>query len=157
MSLTYDLTAVKDRDMSDKGWMVTQAVIHHSMSTRITVLTDENASEWYARIHFLEAHLEETMLLAGSDDPAHPSGKYLLTPEDIRRNIGVRTNVGENTTRQQWIRRVVARHNDWAERNKDTQYSDIKRRARKYHYGEVRAYLAKYAESYLDHVEKVSA
>lgn len=156
MALTYDLTQVKNRDMSDKGLLVTQAVIFHTMTTRIWKVTDENASEHYARIHFCEADLGETMLTRGTDDPEHPQGKYLLTPADIVANIGVTTNVGYEQGRREWIRSVVARRNKWVDQWKDSEY--IKEEdLHKYTYAEVRALLSKYADAYLAFREGVAS
>lgn len=141
MPLTYDLTAIKDRDMSDAGWLSTQAVIYHSMTCKMWQLTDENASEWYARIHFCEAVLGETML-------REKGAPYCLTPQEIRANIGVSTNEGHMYDRKDWIRQVVARHNAWVERwGKDIPASD---RNRKYTYAEVRDALSTYADEYLE-------
>lgn len=145
MPLTYDLTSVKNRDRSEDGFIITKAVVFHSLGVRIWHITEENASEWYARIHFLERNLGETLVLRGKDDPTREGNEhgYWLTPEDIRKHIGAQTNQGEDLGRKEWIRNVVARYNPHAESHG----------LKKYTYAEVRGMLAQYADEYLEYVE----
>lgn len=155
MALTYDLTAMKDRETlheSDDQWLVTKAIIFHSMGVRLAELTDENASEWYARAHFQEHDLGETMLFAAQNDPpesrkvreGRPDG-YILSPEDIRLRIGITTNAWPNVARREWIRNIVRRVNE-------SQFYE-----QKYTYREVRERLSEYADAYLAHVSQVAS
>jgi len=162
MSLTWDVsesTRLTDYDKTDEGFLFTRALTFHTMSIGQWQLTDENASEWYARIAFLERDLSETLIMASSNDAKidpdrivgkgdkRPAGLALI-PNDVWRHVGLRTNSGYDTPRREWIRQVVARHNDYAKR-----WGTDERPIKQWTYAEVREKLAEYADVYLAYAD----
>jgi hypothetical protein len=98
MALTWDLTGCEDCDSlkaTDEEWAKTDAIIWYTMFTEIGwEITPENAADFYARIHVWE------LLHSCKDADA------FITPEDIRKRIGLRVNVAPKT-KLQFLKRTV--------------------------------------------------
>lgn len=117
MSLNYDLSKIKDYDAvcwteakEDAAWSptkkgdkvmnpITNALIWVTMQIGIGEITEENAVEFYSRIHFSEK-LFGTNLSNGGEP-------YFLTFEDVRRHIGLKTNVFPKETDAKWGARLI--------------------------------------------------
>lgn len=96
MALHWDITACADSaalTADDDAASNTDAMIWATMGVGIGRITEENWPEFYARLK--------------------TSGYYgdQITPELVRRYVGLSTNVS-NETRLQWLKRVVNRHMD---------------------------------------------
>ena len=106
MPLTWDLTDCEDYKslQTDDEWGITQTLIFCTMHTGIGHLTEKNADEFYARVHFLE-QLNGGLILATRN------GKRIdrpLMPLDIKRRIGLRTNASfKDESRTSFVKRHV--------------------------------------------------
>jgi len=88
MALEYDLRGIANRDLSDKGWAITESVIVATLITRVGILTEDNYQEWWGRYSIFS-----------------PDGMVKLA--DVRRHIGLKTNVYPDLTREQWARTFI--------------------------------------------------
>lgn len=121
MSLDYNLTKIKDRDLSDEGWAVTQAIIFSCLNTGIGEITEKNAAEFYARMAICERVMGP--MLTSFDGGITP--RY-ITPDEVRAHIGLHTNVAPEETRTKWLRRIIGgRLQDYT-----TEYRRATRRAK---------------------------
>lgn len=93
MSLRYDLRQIKDRDTSDKGFMVTEMIIWGCLDTHIGQITKANYEEWWIRYQTV------TQI-------AFPGTKNRISLEDVRNHIGLYTNVAPKT-RLQWFKAAI--------------------------------------------------
>jgi hypothetical protein len=105
MPLTWDLSAIKDWEdiKTDEEWPTTNVCIFLTMHTGIGSWTEANAAEVYSRAKLLE-RLYGAFLFDTTD------GKHTevwLSTEDIRRRIGLRTNVGPTESRASFLKRHV--------------------------------------------------
>lgn len=111
MPLTWDITKCADGALikTDAEWPVTEACIFLTVGIGIGEWTEANAAEVYGRVHLMEAiygAMVRTMP-AKAEKGARPVDRF-LTPEDIRRRIGLRTNVGKPETRASFLKRHCA-------------------------------------------------
>jgi hypothetical protein len=103
MSLNFELGGIENyRETGyDRDGVLrpeTKSLIFATMVVGIGRITEGNAAEFYARLHAFE-RLNGTYLTE--------QGKNVyLTPEDVRRHIGLTTNVA-NETRAKWLKRVL--------------------------------------------------
>lgn len=92
MSLNYDFSKVKDHEKlhEDKNeWQLTDTLIWMTMAVGIREIKESNYVEFYARLHFLEK-------LEGAFINADGKPRY-YTVEDVKRRIGLYTNVTDYT------------------------------------------------------------
>lgn len=115
MGLYYDYTKIKDVDTlcwtepDEKGdrtvkpltWTLTLL----TMAVGMGDITEKNYGEFYARLHLLET-LSGGGYLLERNGPDDEWRNRLFTLEDIRKHIGLHTNVGPET-RAQFIKRHV--------------------------------------------------
>ena len=98
MALTWDLGKIKnyeelcfstDEDGNEKMTPQTEAMIWLTMAIGMGNITEKNAAQFYARVHFYETMFGS--FLVSFDD----NGKkyHPITPEDIVNHIGLHTNV----------------------------------------------------------------
>jgi hypothetical protein len=105
MALTFDVSKIPDYDVNfpeqDGQWhIVTFGVVHRMMHTGVGwELTEKNAAEFYARCKFLD-ELSGTILLDGEGN-SRP-----LTVDDVKKHIGITTNVAWES-RASFIKRNV--------------------------------------------------
>lgn len=93
MALTWDNTAVKDIDsLTDDESATIEALIWATMAVGINHITLDNARDFYARVSFWEK-------IAGAYR-FDPNGPVYLTPEDVLRFVGLRTNASPKTKAQ---------------------------------------------------------
>jgi hypothetical protein len=104
MPLTWNITRCAERPETLNAGVdgtVTEAIIFLTMGTGIGDLSEANAAEFYGRVHLMEAIYGPMVRVPGpgglTDRP--------ITPEDIRRRIGLRTNVGKVETRASFLKR----------------------------------------------------
>jgi hypothetical protein len=98
MSLSFELTKVKDFKelLGDDGMPLpkTQSIIFSTISAGMGEITEKNYIEFYLRV-------------AASDAMSQwPKGEP-ITLEQVRRHIGLKTNVFPMESRSKWIKRVM--------------------------------------------------
>jgi len=106
MSLDWDITEVED--YQNVCWIpdgeefrlnpITDALIWLSITTSIGTITEENWKDVYRRI-WLDEKLHGARLREGSDPRP-------ITPEDVFKHIGLRTNVYSKETERQFAWRL---------------------------------------------------
>lgn len=106
MPLTYDLSEVKDRDLSDDGWALTQALIFATMAVGINEITEANADEFYARVTITD--------LVGGPWLLVDNKRSSITVEDVQKHVGLRTNASPLTRTKFLKQQVTSRMNDLA-------------------------------------------
>lgn len=120
MSLTWSVTDIKDWETVTRIPVyttgepepdyrlspITHALIFGTMAVGIGHISEKDAPEFYARLALYER-------MNGSfttvPDPKDPSNRvnYYITPEDVQRHIGLRTNVFPKETRTKWYKRIL--------------------------------------------------
>lgn len=106
MSLNYDTGACADSPevlWSDEHKAMTEALIFSTMSIGMGRWTAENIDEVFARLKLIEA-LYGALVYEMRDGKRND---HHLTPEDVRRYIGLRTNVAPET-RASFVKRHVS-------------------------------------------------
>jgi len=110
VALTWDFTKCEDFEAlkeSDAEWCITETLIWMTMATGIGDLTEKNAPEFYARVNLLEkldgASIRQTNKETGEVEDYH------ITFEDVRKRIGMVTNVFPMETRAKWLKRQIGR------------------------------------------------
>lgn len=102
MSLSWNVENVKDHKevcYDDTGSLspVTELLIFTTMHVGLGSITEKNADEFYARMLIVHKLHDIGIMI--------PDGTEQLKPEDIRKHIGLYTNVS-NETRAQWTKRM---------------------------------------------------
>lgn len=99
MPLTWDVTEIKDYETvtthpnkPDEWHPVTQALIWLALACDFGSITEKNWQEVYIRIHMQE----------NANGPMRT--ETYITPDDVRRHIGLRTNVSTTTMNQYRIK-----------------------------------------------------
>lgn len=101
MALTWDVTACEDSEslIGEQEWPITNALVWATISCGMCLDDPKDFPEFYARLYVVEK-LTGPMIADGDGKP------YSITAEDVRKRIGLRTNVGHET-RAQWLKRFV--------------------------------------------------
>lgn len=76
----------------------TKAIVHLTMAVGMGEIREATAQEFFARVRLYENMAGATLHTK--------DGASLITPEDVQRHIGLKTNVA-NETRQTWVKRVI--------------------------------------------------
>ena len=95
MALNYNFSKVKDHEelhKNDGEWGKTDTLIWMCLAVGIGDITEKNYVEFYARVHFLEKIIG-AMAHVGKEE-------YFFTIDDIKRRIGMSTNVSNMTRKQ---------------------------------------------------------
>lgn len=102
MSLDWNTTKVKDYDKlkTDEEWPITEAIIWMTMSLDIGDITEKNIPEWLFRIRIFTRVSDGHGFGIKDGKPWNPS------EEDLRKRIGLTTNVGTRT-RKQYLAKVM--------------------------------------------------
>lgn len=87
MSLNYDLSQIENYKELDFGTI--QHMTFGCLFVGLSGITEENAPEWYARMVIVE-QLEGPLRRRGSEP-------VRTTPEEVKRYIGLSTNVSTET------------------------------------------------------------
>jgi len=94
MSLNWDITNCNNwNDLkSDKEWGITNALIWGTMYVDMGEITQENCVEFYARMKAIEVTFGAIC--------SSPDGDYFITIEDVKKRIGLTSNVATKTAGQ---------------------------------------------------------
>lgn len=105
MPLTYDATNVKDFDtLTDDEKVTYEALIWASMAVGMNEITAANVREFFTRVSFWEK-------VNGAY--RYKDGAFcFLTPEDVSRFVGLRTNASRYTVAQ-FRKNVWDAHERW--------------------------------------------
>lgn len=98
MSLNWDVSKVKD--WKDLDPTLRDTIIWATLVVDLGEITEKNWEEFYIRVHVWEGFLGA--FLVGPDGPVP------IKPDQVKRMIGMNTNVG-NKTRRQWMSRLSDR------------------------------------------------
>lgn len=102
MPLTWDISKVKDfeelQGEDNVEAVITTAIVFCTMSIGMGRITEENAAEFYARTTLVEK-IHGTFRFGGQ-------GNMGITIADVRRRIGLTTNVSSET-RARWVKLYV--------------------------------------------------
>lgn len=113
MSLDWNATAVKDVDTlhdDEAQWGITHDLIWATMSIGIREITDTNFIEFYARLKYVYKLID---------------AELNITPADVQRRIGLRTNANLETELQ-----FIKRHGvHELRRNRNEAMGEINRQA----------------------------
>lgn len=96
MSLNYDFREVKDFDAlheDEAQRAINDALVWATMWVDIGHITEDNWQEFATRIHMWETTFSPHLI--DGDGEA-----YYIKPSDVKRRIGLRTNVSQKTTNQ---------------------------------------------------------
>lgn len=109
MALHWDVSKVLDRlekypPTEDSMNGVTYALIMLTMPMGMGQITEQNAAEFYARVHFYEK-LAGPMLRDGQGNDVY------ITAANVRDHVGLSTNVGLES-RAAWLKRMGPRFMD---------------------------------------------
>lgn len=123
MSLNWDLSAIKDRD--DFVWVeakeddpsrgikagekrmspVTNALIWATLSVGWGEITEKNHVDWFHRLRLVELITGPTLNRAAN---GRVISGHSITLEDVRRHIGLRTNVFPKKTDAEFYKQLVS-------------------------------------------------
>jgi len=109
MPLTWDITRCAETPETLNAGVdgtITEACIFLTMGVGIGDWTEANAAEVYGRVHLMEAIYGAMVRLPNPDGTGLTDRP--ITPEDVRRRIGLRTNVGKTETRASFLKRHTA-------------------------------------------------
>lgn len=105
MSLNYNIGNVKDyrklKDSDGRLNVVTETLVFSTMSVDIGSIEEKNIGEWCWRLAYLRA------MGLGREIPLNDEGKRDITLDELRRHIGMRTNV-ITTSRAEFCKRWSA-------------------------------------------------
>ena len=109
MALNWDITKCNNMEalQSDTEWPVTNAVIWSTLAVEIGDLTEKTVNEFYARVKLWET-------VNGALTYTKDGADYFITLEDLRKRIGLSTNVS-NLPRGKWLKRIerIIAENQW--------------------------------------------
>lgn len=112
MALTWDATAVRDFDqLTDDERVTREALIFATMAVGMGEITEDNAQEFYTRLSFWEK-------VNGAYRFGDGEALY-FTPEDVKRFIGLRTNVFPKMTKAKFHKHVFETHERFNVSSKD--------------------------------------
>src|SRR3954471_19283458 len=86
MPLTWDMTRVENFTELDDDWelLVTKAIALRMNECGLRAIIASEAAEAFARIRVTEQHFGATLV--------HRTHDYLISPTDVKRRIGMRSN-----------------------------------------------------------------
>lgn len=93
MSLNWNVSGCRDYEELLEGdeWRITETAIWMSVISGFHEITEDNWSEWYARVAMWGRIVERR-----EEDP--------LTPEQVHRRIGLHTNCWPDLTHAKWVK-----------------------------------------------------
>lgn len=89
MSLDWDITNCDDACKTDEEWPITNAIILLTMQVGLGTITEKNVDEFFVRLHVIEAIFGP--MVSRNGEPCR------ISYEDVRRRIGLRVNVTDET------------------------------------------------------------
>lgn len=105
MSLSFDLRAIaRHEELLEDGRPrpLTEALVLATMIVDLGDLAEDNVSEWLYRLRVVSAH-EGQLVVWNLGDRGQ---REPLTDADLRRHVGLKTNVKSLTTRQ-WLSKLA--------------------------------------------------
>lgn len=101
MGLHWSIEKVRDHEAltTEEAWTTTNAIVWATMAVGIGDLTEADAPTFYARLHVYERLVGAFRI--GADGPIY------FTPAEVRRYIGLHTNVARDTDAA-WRKRIMA-------------------------------------------------
>lgn len=114
MPLSFDFKNINNYETicyTDDGEIaaVTNALIYGTIFTGIGEITEQNAAEFYARLHTFE------LLVGAIVSGSHALGGVdtTITPDTIKAHIGLKTNASfTDSTRAKWLKNMVGNQLD---------------------------------------------
>lgn len=96
MSLNWNITACTNFEslQSEEEWTVTDTLIWATMIVGMREITEANAAEFYARLHIFESLNGSLVFSFDENGERQP---HFITPEDVMKRIGLRTNASTET------------------------------------------------------------
>jgi hypothetical protein len=119
MSLNWDITAIRHWKAvtGEDQWPVTDALIIMTIPVKMGIITARNWEDFFDRLDTLQRE-DGSVLRCGDED-------YFITREDVRRRIGLKTNM-DTVSRRTWLRQrretVVRRAVAASERRRHDSY-----------------------------------
>lgn len=116
MSLDWDITKCKinnSKDMTDDEWVVFQTVVFNCLAIDIGEITEGNWEEYFQRTYVWE-RIAGAGMCRWEDEEKIP---VYLTPADIKKWIGLHTNVFPKSTDANFNKKVIGVLKDRAVRN----------------------------------------
>lgn len=106
MSLTIDRTGIKNFEDATEGDLVTSEVLGFAtMVIGIPEITESNARDFFSRMSFYEKVCGATRTFYDGNEMK----RLPITMEDVRANIGLRTNASRST-RPQFVKHIFEVH-----------------------------------------------
>ena len=102
MSLNWNVTKCADHEAlsTDEQWPITQTRIFATMAVGIgEIRNDDDAAEFFARLSLLDS-LDGPFLVDGKGKRSE------ITPDMVRRYVGLSTNVFPRESRAKWLKRI---------------------------------------------------
>lgn len=113
MALTWDATAVRDYDqLTDNERVTRESLIWATMAIGMGEITDENAMEFYTRLSLLEK-------VTGASRFDGEGKPLFFSPEDVKRFVGLRTNVFPKWTKAKFKTHIMELHERFNVQSKD--------------------------------------
>lgn len=118
MALTVDYTAIADWEAlhaDEDEFTKSKALAFYSLPLGFGEVTERNAEEVYAAITVYDGLLGQTLMTQTNDDGSQIM--YHLSPHDVKRRIGLRTNAVNGETLVKALTRITKerlREERWA-------------------------------------------
>jgi len=131
MSLDWDITDVKNWEElteSEDEKQITQTLVFHSVPVGISPITEKNWKEFYIRVAVWEKAFGATLRKHNIEAPeGERFEERPIRPNDVRRRIGLRTNVSKVTKDQfnAMVTNALRRDIEW-ELRQDQIDSDVR-------------------------------
>tara|TARA_R110000824_G_scaffold3224_1_gene14918 strand:+ start:1079 stop:1450 length:372 start_codon:yes stop_codon:yes gene_type:complete len=111
MSLNWNAQDVHDFEVlhdDEAQWAITKAIVFRTMLTNMGKITEKNCEEFYTRIALCDECLGPTLVLEAEDGEMK---HYFITLADVKRRIGLETNVSEHSKAKfnGWLVRTLRR------------------------------------------------
>ena len=116
MSLNWNAQDVHDIDAlhgDEVQWEVTKAIVFRTMLTNMGEITEKNYEEFYTRIALCDRCLGSTLVMKDDDGEMKD---YFITLADVKRRIGLETNVHEQSKAKfnGWLVRTLRGDVEWS-------------------------------------------
>ena len=116
MSLNWNAQDVHDFEAlhgDEVQWAITKAIVFRTMLTNMGEITEKNYEEFYTRIALCDRCLGSTLMMKGDDGEMKD---YFITLADVKRRIGLETNVHEQSKAKfnGWLVRTLRGDVEWS-------------------------------------------
>lgn len=130
MSLDWKLSENHEELWNDQNKHMTQTIIHLTMVVGMGEITEKNYKEFFRRIHFYERACGAFMQKCVKGENSQEENKIIDVPftiADVKRYIGLRTNVSKETEKQ-FVKRIAeSLMNDaaWSAKQQETKLNAL--------------------------------